>query len=147
MQRTSTETIEHFLDRYGWTYHGTSDRVWITGWQSDERSYPLTVSLSDTWILFQVKPLIKVSLDWDYLPELTRHILELNNDCHMVKFSIDEFGEIILSLQLFSSSLTYEDFSDALGIIGHYTDLAYESISKFFASAGFHMYLPQEYLA
>ena len=146
MERISAEKLETYLTEYGWHYHSMSDRRWITGWQSERRSYPLTIVLTDSWARFDVKPLLKVDLDWCSWPEALRYILELNHDSQLVKLGLDEFGEVSLSIQLFTHSFTYEAFSDAMGVLGHYADLLHDELSQKLAEIGYQVNLPLEYL-
>jgi len=129
MIRLNTETLESYLNTYGWEYQLGRAQAFLTGWQGEKRSYPLTIRLTDTWIMLQVAPLMKLSVEWEASPELSRYLLELNHDCQMVKVSIDSDAQIVLSLQLFNIDCSYEQFSDAIGVIGHYAEFLYDEIS------------------
>jgi hypothetical protein len=146
MGRLTPEKVEQYLETYGWSFHAESDLKWVTGWQGEQRSYPLTISLTETWILLQVKPLLRADVEWENWGEVLRHMLELNNDCHMVRLSLDEYGDIILSMQLFSTLMPYDEFSDALGVLGHYAEILYEDLAARLSELGHHSSIPQEYL-
>src|SRR5690348_13734872 len=101
MVRLEIETLEEYLKTYGWEYHPGQGSAFVTGWQGEKRAYPMKIILAETWILMQVKPLMRLGIDWDSWPELSRYLLELNNDCQLIKLVIDEFGELTLALQVF----------------------------------------------
>ncbi len=137
MSSLSSEVIEGFLRRYGWTYHADGHSCWVTGWQTEVRAYPLIIVLNDTFVSMTVAPLMKLGMDWDSWPELMRFILELNHDSRMVKVGIDEFGELTLSFYVFASRLTYTEFADALGVIGHYAERIYDEMHRQLDAIGF----------
>lgn len=146
MDSISPTRLENFLKNYGWSYQPAPNNAWYTGWQGERRSYPLTIRLTDTWVLFQVTPLMKLGVDWYAWPELSRFLLERNHDFHMVKIGIDEYGEVSLSLQLFNYNFAYEVFSDALGIIGHYTEIFYDELLQELHNMGFFNGYAKDYL-
>src|SRR5690606_7967438 len=122
MSHVSERLIESFLKQYGWSFHGTGQGRWVTGWQGEQQSFPLVIELTDTWLSLTVAPLMKLGVDWNNWPEVMRFLLELNYDCKFVKVGIDEFGDISLSMQIFVGGLNYDQFSDALGVVGHYAE-------------------------
>ena len=141
------QTVQRYLEEYGWRYHSNHENCWLTGWQSEKRAYPLIVTLNDSWICFQVAPMLKLGVEWNSWPEIMRYILELNDECRLVKLGIDSFGDISMSLYLFTSYINYEQFSDAIGVIGHYSEKIYDEIHSYLDSIGFHSHRPGQYLA
>ena len=122
------QVLESYLADYGWAFRKVSETNWVTGWQGGDRSYPLVLTLSDTWLSFEVKPFLKLSLDWDIWPELSLFLLELNHSSHMVKLVVDESGDICLHLEMFTNELIFSNFADSLGLIGYYCDQMYDQI-------------------
>ncbi len=137
MNRCSSEMLECYLRDYGWSFRSNGPQSWLTGWQGQDRSYPLTVHLNDTWLVLNVNPFLKLNIDWESWPEISRYLLELNADCHMVKIVINQNGDIGLVLELLASNLAYSDFSDALGVLGYYADYLYDEILSQFDRIGF----------
>jgi hypothetical protein len=146
MNRVTSDIIETYLKRYGWSYHADGQSCWMTGWQSEARAYPLIISLNDTFVSLTVAPLMKLGLEWDAWPEIMRYILDLNHDCRMVKLGIDEFGDLTLSLYAFSGRLTYEEFADALGVVGHYAERVFDEMYRHLDAIGFRWNRPAAYL-
>lgn len=123
------QILESYLTRYGWewfiSYTGEA-KIWCTGWQSEIKSFPLNISFTDTWILFEVNPFIPLEYETQK-DELYKALMELNNDIQLVKLSINESSNISLKLQLFSN-MSFEDFSNALGVLAYYADLLYANL-------------------
>ena len=123
------QILEGYLRRYGWEWfvsYKNDTKVWCTGWQSEIKSFPLNISFTDTWILFEVDPFIPLEYETQK-EQLYKALMELNNDIQLVKLSICEFGNVSLKLQLFSN-IGYQDFANALGILAYYTDLLYANL-------------------
>ena len=133
------ETIEKFLSNYGWRFEKESDISWVTGWQGDNRSFPLKLELTDTWLSLLVQPLFKMDQRITEWPELMELLLEMNHDCQMIKVSLDENSNITLEIQLFCSNLNYDTFADTLGILGYYAELVYTKLSAKMIDMGYYM--------
>ena len=128
MSRMTPELLESYLADYGWAFRTISPGHWVTGWQGQDRSYPLVVTLSDTWLSFLVKPFLRLEVDWENCPELSQFLLELNNTCHMVKLVIDDRGDVCLGLEVFANHIVFGNFADSLGVLGYYCDFLYDQI-------------------
>jgi len=124
----SPDDIELYLKDYGWDFSLSGPDIWSTGWQGDNRSYPLIIKLTETWLSFSVAPLLRLGPSWSSYPEVSLKLLELNHDCQLVKLGIDEFGDVTLSAQLLTSCVDFGVFSDYLGVIGYYADKIYDCL-------------------
>ena len=128
MPGLNANQLGQYLDDYGWTYYEHSHDTLMSGWQTDKRSYPLTLNLSDTCLSLAVEPLLKLDIDWSLWPEIVRDILELNQDIQLAKLALTPEGSIVLSCQMLTKNMTYENFSDTLGIIGYYAEELYDQL-------------------
>lgn len=124
----TSDDVVSFLERYGWTFHALGPNRWVSGWQSDKRSYPLSIELSATWVSFEVTPFMKLDIDWDSWPDIMRFLLELNHDSQMVSLGLDKDHQLVLQTQLLTESLTYEAFADTISLIGFYAESIYDAI-------------------
>ena len=57
-----------------------------------------------------------------------QHLLKLNYEINMAKFTIDGDGDVILTVELPSENLDYSEFSDALGALAYYADDNYAQV-------------------
>ncbi len=114
--------VGEWLTRYGWNFEKVDDQLWMTGWQGDTKSFPLTVRINSTWVHFEVPHLVDFEVDFNIWPELSKKILELNNEVQMLKLSLDEEAKISLSGQIYCKNLDFHMFSETLGVIGYYAD-------------------------
>jgi hypothetical protein len=130
MNQLNADCISHYIQQYGWTFYNESASVWVTGWQSEKRAYPLTIELCDTWIRFVVRPFIKLEIEWLQWPEVMQFLLSLNDTCRLVRLGIEDDGSVSLSMDALARGFTFEHFSDALGIVGYYAEHLFELIFK-----------------
>lgn len=121
----SPDLVESMLLQYGWSFRTSTwheNHTWLTGFSSESRTYPLKIQLFDTFIRFEVQPLIDWSVDWEEWPKLMLEVLNLNNESRMVKLSIDEHGTLLLSAEMLSAEFSFTAFETVVGIIAYYTE-------------------------
>ena len=128
MDQGVSEIVESYLNQYGWSFRSVDARRWLTGWQGMERYFPLQIVACDSWITFCIKPLIDWHEKWENSRELAHFLLELNDQCPMIKLHLDEAGDICLGLSVFAAHLDYENFYNAVGLLGYYADYLFTEI-------------------
>jgi len=140
MPAIGPSVLEDYLKRYGWRFNRAGESSWTTGWREGERFYSLAIGLDEHWVSFSVSPLVHLAVEWLAAPDLSKHILELNNTSQMVKLALDEHGHVVMRIQVLGSQFGYEEFSHILGIIGYYAETLGDSITRVVRDRGF----PQE---
>jgi hypothetical protein len=122
MPHVTSEQLEAYLSEYGWSYAQETCGSLRTGWQGEDRLFPLIIKLSSTCVSFEVRPLVDLDLDWSQWPELSRDLLELNSQTKLVKLAVSDAGDVSLSCQVLAAGFDFEMLSRILGIIGYYAD-------------------------
>ena len=128
MDSAVSQTIESYLDHYGWAFRPVKQGQWLTGWQGAQHYFPLGVTVCDSWVTLTVKPFVAWHEGWNRTRDVAAYLLKLNHHCPMVKLALDETGDICLSISLLLVNLGYQDFSNAIGILGYYADSLYGEI-------------------
>ena len=129
--------VENFLRQYGWAYKKAYDGCWYTGWHGSNRSYPLVIRRSETFVSFTISPLFKCQADWEEWPELLLTMLQLNAELVGARLAIDEKGAITLQAQIYTSQFQFDVFEQTLGVLGYYADELYEKMMGLFEESGF----------
>ena len=122
MTLLTSDQLELMLTDYGWTFEALGDNTWVTGFQGEQKTFPLFIQLSATCVSFEVRPLVDLVIEATRYPNLTRHLLELNDRLQLVKIAVNKEGEVTMSAQLLSSGFTEDSLYRVLGIIGYYAD-------------------------
>ena len=142
MNQSTPDEVERFLEQYGWTYRPHGRGVWMSGWASDLRSYPLKIIWDESFVELAIQPFYKLDFDWEAYPDISTWLLELSDNYKMIKVSIDQVGDLVLSLVMINHNLDYIRFSTGLGILGYYADIIYDEISEALDQSAFESKIP-----
>lgn len=134
MSQLTPDILESLLTEYGWTFEANGDNQWSTGFQGDQRLYPLSIKLSETCVSFEVRPLVDSTFDVMRWPDLSRELLELNGRMQLAKVAVSDFGELCLSCQVLAAGFDFEMLTRILGILGYYADEVGPEIAQRLAS-------------
>ncbi len=138
MQTCPKNLAESYLNTYGWNFRTQDCGSILTGWVGqEEQSFRLQIFFYDIWLSLQVKPLGDLKIDWESWPEISRFLLEFNDATHMAKVSLAHDGQILLSLDLFITGLSYQQFTEGLGVLAHYAEQLYDQLLAYFDQIGF----------
>ncbi len=138
MGQLTADKLETMLTEYGWTFETVGSNAWQTGFQGEQRLFPLRIRLTPTCVSFEVRPLIDLSLDAVSCPALSRGLLELNDRMQLVKVAVTEGGEVSLACQVLAAGFDFDMLARILGIIGYYADEIAPEIYQRLAAFGFY---------
>lgn len=79
---------------------------------TEEGRFPFYFRLRDEWLILSIVPFMRISGRPSL--ELSRWLLRVNRDRHLVKFAFDEDGDIVLTSELPAASLSDEEIDLAL---------------------------------
>ena len=130
MNPQTSSFIEDSLHRYGWSFTKIAKGIFITGWASECRDYPLRIIVDETIVTFQVQPLAIVDQSLLESPEILSYFLELNYHYHLAKLAIDEVGDLCLSISTLCSNIDFDQFSNCLGILAFYAEELFMDLER-----------------
>ncbi|MBN1934826.1 MAG: YbjN domain-containing protein [Anaerolineae bacterium] len=122
------EIIAGYFEQYGWSYERVNETDFRTGFRGDVSLFRITVRIAGEWVYFSISPFVIAPQDPECERKLHRHLLKLNHEINMAKFTVDEDGDVILTVELPGESLDYSEFSDALGALSYYADDSYAQV-------------------
>jgi len=123
MSQCDSETLQKYFETYGWVYRFDGKDILYSGWRSNNRSFSLKVTLSESLIFFEVKLLVLSSLiRKKHRSTILEYILDLNGGLTIARLSLDEENTVILSSESFTDHFTYDHLSKTLGIIGYFSE-------------------------
>ncbi len=122
------ETIEQYFEQYGWTYDRLNETDFRTGFRGDVSSFRIMVRLAGDWVYFAINPFVVAPQDAECERKVYRRLLQLNQEMNMAKFTIDDYGDVVLTVELPSENLDYSEFADALGALSYYADENYAQV-------------------
>jgi hypothetical protein len=100
---------------------------WHLGYKGHLRMFDVYFFLTKSWATFQVPVLIEtkppaLSLDYRIRALFLRYLLRLNDELYMVKFGVDEDGQVLLMLELPLENLNFHLFLLAIRTISRYLE-------------------------
>jgi len=123
------ETLQAYFEQYGWTYERTGEGAQITDYRTSFRGdmavFRIYVRLTDYWVFFSITPFVVAPQDPECERKLHKFLLRQNYEMNMAKFTVDDDGDVTLTVELPTASLDYSEFSDALGALAYYADDAF----------------------
>lgn len=125
----TAETIHDFFNQYGWEYdYDEEHHAWHTGFRGKTSNFTVFVQLTENWLVFSVVPYVNAPEDEECLANLHTFLLRLNCIINMAKFSLDDDGDVMLTVELPTDGLTYSQFFDGLNAVSFYADEHYLSV-------------------
>ncbi len=123
------EKIHQHIDRYGWSYeYDPESRTWHSGFRGKANNFNIFVHLTENWLIFSIAPLVNAPEESVCEQRLHKHLLQLNFIINMAKFSLDEDGDVVLTVELPTENLDYSEFADGLNALSYYADTHYLEI-------------------
>ena len=124
----TAETLEAYFEQYGWTYQQIDETSFRTVFRGDVSSFTIHIRIAGDWVYFSIAPFVVSPQDVECERKLYKHLLTLNHEMNMAKFTVDSDGDVILTVELPTENLNYNEFSDALGALAYYADDNYAQV-------------------
>lgn len=131
MPTATPETIEQYFEQYGWNYERLEPNFWRTGFRGKHNNFRIIFQMTQHWLYVAIAPYIRAPLAEELenrAPRLYYYLLRLNQDMNMVKFSVDEDGDVRLAAELPIENLDYSEFADAINLVAGYADDYYVEV-------------------
>lgn len=116
------EVLKDYFEQYGWTHEQIGETDFQTGFRGDVAIYRIRVRLAGDWVYFSIAPFVIAPQEPECERKLYRRLLKLNHEMNMAKFTVDEDGDVMLTVELPSDNLDYSEFTDALAALAYYAD-------------------------
>lgn len=123
------EQLQNYFKRYGWVCKTDGSSQCSSGWMSDNRVFPLKVTLNPTVLLFEVELL---KLERIYAgrsgSEFFRFLFDLNSRSTLIKVTLNDDKVVGLSIGALAEGFSFDHLYQILGILGHYADLIVDEV-------------------
>jgi len=111
-------TLARHLEALGWDATPHGERTFRAEHETDEGGVVVYVRLTEHWLIASVVPFLATRGKNSF--ELSRWLLRQNRDMVQTKFAYDEDGDVVLTVELPTESLDYDEIADALrGLVEH----------------------------
>ncbi|MBI1296992.1 hypothetical protein GC175_18725 [bacterium] len=119
--------ISTFFEKHEWTSQQVDTNVWLSSFATErEEDFDLYVAAADDWLHFAISPFAPRPRP-ECTPVLYKALLGLNQQMRLVRFTIDEDGDVNLLADLPQTDISYAGFAAVLDTMVYYTEqLAHE---------------------
>lgn len=116
------EDIVEYLRSDGWPVEPLREQTVRSSFRGEQRSYTFFVHAEAAYLVVAVVPYQRLPVDEDEAQRLMDRLLHLNNDMMFAKFSVDEDGDVVLSVEYPLAHLDKSELRDALDVLTFYAD-------------------------
>jgi len=109
------------LEKDGWPVDVVSEVTMRSRFRSGDRIFPVYVHLEPDYATFAVIPFARLPDD-ESGDVLADRLLFLNREMNLAKFSVDEDGDVILSVEYPLADLDPSEVRDAIDVLSFYAE-------------------------
>lgn len=120
--REDVHKVEGHLQKLGWPVISLSPGTWRSSFRSNSGVFPLVIQVDDGWCKLLVLPIVRLPGDVEKAEKLYLRLLKLNGELLLARFSLDEDGDVILSVELPLSDLDASEIKDSLDVLSVYAE-------------------------
>lgn len=113
------DEVRSCLENDGWPTDVLSDATMRTRFRCGDRIFPVFVHLEEAYATFAVIPFARLPTD-ERGGLLAERLLVLNREMNLAKFSLDEDGDVILSVEYPLADLDPSEVRDAIDVLSFY---------------------------
>ncbi len=116
------EKIEQFLLDQGWPVTRIGPGTLRSSFRGADATFPLVVQFDDGWVKLMVLPIARMPADAQKAEALYEKLLRLNGEIMLARFSLDEDGDVLLSVEFPASELDPSEIRDSLDVLTYYAE-------------------------
>lgn len=124
------DEIRTVLAAEGWPVERLSESTLRSRFRSKDRVFPLFVHVEPLFVTFAVIPYARLPEDTDAADELMAELLRMNREINLAKYSVDDDGDIILSVEYRIEHLDPSEIRDAVDVLSFYADKHHQDVTK-----------------
>jgi hypothetical protein len=121
MSNDVVSRVEAFLKARDWATTRLGDATIRSSFKASRGTmYPLVTTCDATWVKLAVVPLGRLPPDLVKAERLYGQLLQWNGEIMFARFSLDEDGDVLLSVEFPVSDLDDSELGDALDVLTFY---------------------------
>ena len=116
------DDVRRCLEGDGWPVETLSEVTLRSRFRRGGRAFPLLVHAADEFVTFAVIPFARLPEDPDEAEPVLERLLRLNREINMAKFSVDDDGDVVLSVDYRLEDLDPSEVRDAADVLSFYAE-------------------------
>lgn len=123
------EDVRACLEKDGWPVDAVSDVTMRSRFRCGERIFPVFVHIEPEYVSFAVIPFAKLPAD-EAGDGMAERLLALNREMNLAKLSVDEDGDVVLSVEYPLRDLDPSEVRDAIDVLSFYAEKYHEEVRE-----------------
>jgi hypothetical protein len=117
------EKVEQYLEQQGWPVTRIASGTLRSSFRgANATTFPLVVQFEEGWVKLMVLPIARMPADAQKAEQLYERLLRLNGEIMLARFSLDEDGDVLLSVEFPQSDLDASEIRDSLDVLTYYAE-------------------------
>ena len=116
------DEIRVCLEKDGWPLEVLSESTARSRFRGEGRVFPVFVHCDGEFVTFAVIPYASLPQELDEADEVMKELLRFNRAINLAKFSVDEDGDIVLSVEYRLADLDPSEVRDAIDVLSFYAE-------------------------
>jgi hypothetical protein len=117
------QKVEAYLREQGWPTTQLGPGTLRSSFRGAKSTFPLVVQFEDGWVKLMVLPIARLPADVTKAERLYERLLRLNGEIMLARFSLDEDGDVLLSVEFPAGDLDASEIRDALDVLTYYAEM------------------------
>lgn len=110
------------LEKDGWPIEDVSEATLRSCFRGGGRMFPVFIHKEPEHVTFAVIPFLRLPEDEAAGEAVVDRLLRLNREMNMAKFSVDEDGDVVLSVDYRLEDLDPSEVRDAIDVLSFYAE-------------------------
>jgi hypothetical protein len=116
------QKVEAYLRAQGWPVTALGEGTLRSSFRGAHGTFPLVVCFEEAWAKLVVLPIARLPPDAAKAEKLYTRLLQLNGEILLARFSLDEDGDVLLSVEFPATDLDRSEIRDALDVLTFYAE-------------------------
>lgn len=123
------DEIVSYMQADGWPIEPLRDNTIRSSFRGDLRTFSFFVHAEGTYLVLAAVPYIRLPIEEGPAQRLMDCLLHLNREMMFAKFSVDDDGDVVLSVEYPITDLDESELRDALDVLSFYADRHWQQLS------------------
>ena len=129
------EQILEYLQANGWPIERLGQLTARSGFSGSDRHFSFFVHVDQVFVTLAAVPYARLPVDDASAQKLMNRLLHLNREINFAKFSVDDDGDVVLSVEYPISHLDVSELRDALDVLVFYANRHWKEVAALAAGS------------
>lgn len=116
------DDIMAYMKADGWPIEPLREQTFRSSFRGEQRDFQFFVHAESVYLIIAVVPYQRLPVDEEQAQQLMERLLHLNREMMFAKFSVDEDGDVVLSVEYPLAHLDQSELRDALDVLTFYAN-------------------------